>query len=226
MRSPRRDRGFTLIEVSLSLVILAVGVLAMIDAITAFRVKNAWSTHTATGMFIATEIRELTATMPRHDALAGGLYFDPDSGTLNGWGFELDEFDGDADGEGDADDYLLFDDIDDFDGVLFGSAPNTPGAVTRQFPGPIDAFGDVVPEQAWNDSAAPLAGWSQYVSVEKIDPNNYLQAYAADYEGATDNGGVLGVGEFPVRVTVSVLFQGEDDLEATVITEVSWIVPG
>ena len=225
-RRPHHDVAFTLIEVSLSLVILGVGVLAMIDAITAFRFKNAWSTHTATAMFMASELRELTATMPRHDALTGGLYTDPDSGAFHGWGFESDEFDGDGNGNGDDDDYLRYDDIDDYDGALFGSAPNTPGPVTRQFPGPIDAFGTVIPEQAWNNSAAPLAGWSQYVRVQKIDPNNYLLPYDPDYQGVVANGSTLALDQFPLRVTVSVLYQGENDLEATVITEVSWIVPG
>jgi len=221
-----RRRGFTLIEVSLSLVILAVGVLAMIDAITAFRHKNAWSTHTASAMFMASEIRELTASMPRHDALTGGLYFDPDSGAFLGWSFETDEFDANDDGAGDPDDYLLFDDIDDFDGVLFGDAPNTPGPVVRQFDGPIDASGDVIPAQAWDDAAAPLQGWSQYIAVEKVDPNDYTVIYASDYEGAGVADPSIAVDEFPLRVTVTILYQGEDDLEATVITEISWIVPG
>lgn len=228
MRTPtarRTDFGFTLIEVSLSLVILAVGVLAMIDAITAFRLKNAWSTHTASAMFMASEIRELTASMPKHDPLTGELYFDPDDGSLEGWSFELDEFDGNGDGVGDADDYLRFDDVDDFDGILFGNAPNPPGPVTRQFDGPIDAFGDVIPAQAWDNAAAPLAGWSQYVAVEKIDPNDYSVAYANDYEGAGVSAGFVGVADFPLRVTVTVLYQGVDDLEATPITDVSWIVP-
>jgi prepilin-type N-terminal cleavage/methylation domain-containing protein len=218
-------RGFTLIEVSLSLVILAVGVLAMVDAITAFRTKNAWSTHTASAMFMASEIRELTAQMPRHDRLAGGLYFDPDSGALLGWGPETDEFDANDDGVGDPDDYLLYDDIDDFDGVLFGDAPNPPGPVVRQFDGPIDAFGDVIPAEAWNDSAAPLEGWSQYVSVSKVDPNDFRVLYADDFEGAGVGGADIAVDDFPLRVAVTVLYQGEDDLEATVISEVSWIVP-
>ncbi len=229
MRTTTRSiapRGFTLIEVSLSLVILAVGVLAMIDAITAFRTKNAWSTHTASAMFMASEIRELTASMPKHDALAGGLYYDPASGDLHGWSFELDEFDGNGDGAGDADDYLLFDDVDDFDGILFGTAPNPPGPVTRQFAGPIDAFGDVIPAQAWDNAAAPLAGWSQYIDVEKIDPNDYSIVYANDYEGAGVSAGFIRVDDFPLRVTVTVMYQGLDDLEATEITEVSWIVPG
>lgn len=217
-------RGFTLIEVSLSLVILAVGVLAMIDAITAFRMKNAWSTHTASAMFMAAELREMTASMPRHDAFAGGLYFDPGTGAFLGWGPESDEFDADGDGVGDPDDYLRYDDIDDFDGVLFGDAPNPPGPVVRQFDGPIDAFGDTIPEQAWNDSAVPLAGWSQYVRVQKVDPNNYTVVYPNDEEGPGESVGFIGVGDYPLRVTVTVLYQDVDDLEATVINEVSWIV--
>jgi len=225
-RNPSTRRGFTLIEVSLSLVILAVGVLAMIDAITAFRLKNAWSTHTASAMFMAAEIRELTAYMPRHDPLTGGIYFDPDTGAFLGWSFETDEFDANNDGVGDPDDYLLFDDIDDFDGVLFGDAPNTPGPVLREFAGPIDASGQVIPDQAWADAAAPLQGWSQYIAVEKVDPNDYTVVYANDYEGAGVSNPGIPLDEFPLRVTVTILYQGEDDLEATTITEISWIVPG
>jgi prepilin-type N-terminal cleavage/methylation domain-containing protein len=227
MRRARHNprRGFTLIEVSLALVILAVGVLAMVDAITAFRDKNAWSTHTASAMFMAAEIRELTAHMPRHDLLAGELYFDPGSGAFLGWGPEDDEFDANDDGVGDPDDFLLYDDIDDFDGVLFGDAPNPPGPVVRQFAGPIDASGEVIPDQAWNDAAVPLAGWSQYITVEKVDPNDFRLVYPDDHEGAVVSGGVVALEDFPLRVTVTVLYQGENDLEATVISEVNWIVP-
>jgi len=220
-----KRRGFTLIEVSLALIILAVGVLAMVDAITAFRDKNAWSTHTASAMFMAAEIRELTAHMPRHDVLAGELYTDPSTGAFLGWGPESDESDADGDGTPDPDDYRLYDDVDDFDGVLFGNAPNPPGPVARQFDGPIDASGDLIPAQAWNDSAAPLAGWSQYIAVEKVDPNDFRVAYADDYQGAVVSGGNVALDDFPLRVTVTVLYMGEEELEATVISEVSWIVP-
>ena len=113
-------RAFTLIEASLATVIVGVGVLAIVEAQQAFLQKNAWSTHTSTAMFLANEIREMTRNMPRHDAFSGGVYFlDPTAHTgFRGWGPEPDEVSA-----------LDFDDLDDFDGVAFGTAPNLPGAL-------------------------------------------------------------------------------------------------
>ena len=57
--------GFTLIETSMATVIIGVGVLAMVDAQSAFIVSNQWSSHAASATFLANEIRELTRNLPR-----------------------------------------------------------------------------------------------------------------------------------------------------------------
>ena len=57
-RRRRADRrAFTLIETSLALVIIAVGVLALIEAQTAFIKTNDWSSHAATANYLANEVR-------------------------------------------------------------------------------------------------------------------------------------------------------------------------
>ena len=66
-RHPRRQRGFTLIEASLTTVIIGTGVLAILAAQQAYHRKNDWAQRTGTAVLLANEIRELTLPMPQHD---------------------------------------------------------------------------------------------------------------------------------------------------------------
>jgi len=226
--------GFTLIETALATVIIGVGVLAMMDAFQGFLRANSWSTQSSTATLLAGEIREMSRTFPRHDAFAGGIYFENPTAhtTFRGWGPEPDETDP-----------SMFDDIDDFDGAVFGSAADSdlPGpvgvtgaGVAMRYPGPIDAFAAVIPETDWagvtaTDGAGadlPLQGWSQYVRVEKVDPADYTVTRADDYyepaAGATPE---LEVDQFPLRVTVWALYQGPFDTSARVVARHTWVVP-
>ena len=230
-RTTTRTRGgFTLMETALATVIIGVGVLAIIEAQQAFLRTNSWSTHASTATYLANEVREMTRTFPRHDRFAGGLYFTTpgDPATLNGWGPESDETS-----------ILDFDDLDDFDGLVIGDATTLPDGFTlnTRIPGPIDAFGDVIPETLWSgetemievdgeEQMVAMRGWTQLVSVEKVDPLDY-NAVVTDAAFQTDAEGdiIRDVDRYPVRVTVTILYQGEFDQEAPPITTVSWIVP-
>lgn len=225
--------GFTLIETALATVIIGVGVLAIMEANQSFLRTNAWSTHSSTGTLLGSEIREMSRDYPRHDSFSGGIYFlDPDTQTgFTGWGPEEDELDPSQ-----------FDDLDDFDGVVFGdaAAADLPGPIssangmTLRFPGPINAFSEVIPETLWSgetatdaaDSDLPLQGWTQYVKVEKVDPLDF--AVVLPHEEFTPaSGGVPGrsVDEFPLRVTVWTLYQGPFDTNAQVVSRITWIAP-
>jgi len=218
-------RAFTLIEASLATVIIGVGVLAVVEAQQAFLQKNAWSTNTSTAMYLANEIREMTRNLPRHDRFTGGVYFlDPEAHTgFRGWGPEGDEV-------SPAD----YDDLDDFDGVAFGTAPNLPGALNARFTGPVNAFGTVAPEISWDGAVVldadgepvSLQGWTQYIRVDKVDPNDFTASVADDFfEPAAGGVPELEVDRFPVRVTVTILQQGIGEAEARVVSEVAWVVP-
>lgn len=222
-RARVRDRqgGFTLIEAALAVIIIGVGVLAMVDAQTAFIRSNLWSSHAASATFLANEIREYTRHLPKHDPVAsltisGGS---PGPGTLYGWGPDA--------GEVALDD---FDDIDDFDGITFADI-GTPGLDDGDLPGPVDAFGSVIPEISVDGVAMvtgsnvdqAMTGWSQTVIVEKLDPFD-TSTVVPDWEDRSASGGPA-VNEFPLRVTVEVRYQGTNDIEAELITSVSWIVP-
>jgi len=111
----RRRRGFTLIEASLTTIIVGTGVLAIISAQQAYHMKNNWATRTSTAMLLANELRERTLTLPPHDPITNDSTLGP----------ELDETVA-----------LAFDDLDDFAGpVTAGIGEGT------SFNPPINALG-------------------------------------------------------------------------------------
>jgi hypothetical protein len=220
--------GFTLIETSMATVIIGVGVLAMVDAQSAFIISNQWSSHAASATFLANEIREFTRSLPKHDPVNGLTLIDDGNGnqTLTGWGSEPNEVT-----VGD------FDDIDDFDGVTF-SYIGTPGLEDNDLPGPINAFGEVIPalsndgyEQGYTGQDSvftgdAMYGWFQTISVEKIDPFDTSVAHGEAYF-EPPNGSFPGraVDEYPLRISVMVFYQGVNDVQADLVTTVTWIVP-
>lgn len=208
--SPRR--GFTLLETSMALVIVGVGILALIEAHASMSRVNAWSTQSATASYLAQELRERTRRLPRHDPVMG--LFVTSANALVGWGPDA--------GETTLADY---DDVDDYDGVSFGA--------TGVFPGPINSQGELIPaiDEAGatiivNGAVRPLAGWTQRITVEKVEPSNFSQVRASAYSRA-QQGTVpgLSVDQFPLRVTVVVRFQSIGDLEPQEMARLTWIQP-
>jgi hypothetical protein len=93
-----------------------------------------------------------------------------------------------------------FDDLDDFDGedgagMVFSAALGN---------GPVSALGIPI---------ADMAGWSQRVFVENIDPYAITTVVA---DGASDM----------IRIRVVIEYQGPADQSAREITRVTWIAPG
>ena len=225
VRARRVRTGFTLLETMLALTIVLVGVLAVVQAQQSFLYNNVWSSHAATANYLANEVREMTRAFPRHDRFSGGLYLavagDPSS--LTGWGPEPgDDLPSDLD------------DLDDLDGAVFGDAATLPEGFTEvtRFDGPVNAFGDVIPETLWDGAtetveaggeqvAVSMRGWTQIVTVEKVDPWDYSTVVPNEELEAN----VRDVDEYPLLVTVRVLYQGEFSESAPSVTEVSWVVP-
>jgi hypothetical protein len=223
-RGARSTRAFTLIEAALATVIVGVGVLALVEAQTAFLRSNSWSTQAATATYLANEIRELTYKLPKHDPV-NGLWIDTASGNaLRGWGPKTGDM-------GPQD----FDHIDAFDGITFRSGGDA-GWDDGDLPGPIDGFGTVIPDvdangairRDLNGNPLPLQGWSQEVIVRKIDPFNPGVMYTRDAVLPANAGTGfkgLAVDEFPVRVTVIVRYRGPFDSTDVELARVSWLVP-
>jgi len=205
-------RGFTLLESSLALVIVGVGILALIEAHASMSRVNAWSTQSATASYLAQELRERMRRLPRHDPVMG--LFVTSANVLVGWGPDA--------GETTLADY---DDVDDYDSVSFGAA--------GVFPGPINSQGELIPAIdetgatiTVNGAVRPLPGWTQLVTVEKVEPSNFSQVRASAYSRA-QQGTVpgLSVDQFPLRVTVVVRFQSIGDLEPQEMARLTWIQP-
>ncbi len=209
---PRVRRAFTLLEAMMALVIIGVGVLAFVDAQSAFTRSNSWSSQSATGMLLANEVREFSRRLSRHDPVTG-LTIDA-GGALQGWGREA--------GEVDVSD---IDDLDDLDALRFGQGGN--------FAGPIDAFGEVIPEVTLNGDietlegqVVPMQGWSQRVIVEKVDPYNFSTVRAHSYQQVAGGGlPAVRVDSFPLRITVIVEYQPVGSTQAQEITRLTWVVP-
>ncbi len=209
-------KGFTLLETALATVIIGVGVLAMVEAQASFSRLNNFSTAAATANYLANEIREKMRNLPRHDPVTS-IFMASVNGTatLRGWGPES--------GELSINDY---NDLDDFDGAVFGTGGT--------FAGPVDSRGLVISEinpdgsvmMDQSNRAVSLRGWSQRVLVEKVDPQNlslvrdraYTRAAAGQFAG-------LNVDQFPLRVTITVSYQGPLDTRAAEMGKLVFIAP-
>jgi len=111
----RRAAGFTLIEASLTTVIIGTGVLAILAAQQAYHMKNNWATRSSTAMLLANELRERTLSLPLHDPITGSANLGPESDETSA---------------------LAFDDLDDFAGTVSAGV----GSGTTFNP-PINALG-------------------------------------------------------------------------------------
>ncbi|HEX8876244.1 MAG TPA: prepilin-type N-terminal cleavage/methylation domain-containing protein [Phycisphaerales bacterium] len=204
--------GFTLLETSLALVIVGVGVLAFVDAQRAFIEQNNWSSRAATGALLANEVRELTRRLPKYDPVIG---LSVSGQQVIGWGAG-------------AEKVVVrdFNCLTDFDGKIFGRDGNMPG--------PIAAAGTVVPMTDADGvvvldgegETKALEGWQQSVTVEKVDPLNLATVRGDGYfvaPSGTDPG--IPVDQFPVRVTVVVTYQGPYDTQPAEVTRLVWVVP-
>jgi prepilin-type N-terminal cleavage/methylation domain-containing protein len=213
-RSSFSRPAFTLLETMMALVIIGVGVLAFVDAQASFTKSNNWSSQAATGYLLANEVREFSRRLKRHDPVTGLVIVGSGaSQTLVGWGREANELTIDD-----------IDDLDDLDGVTFG--------LGGTFAGPIDAFGHVVPQigpdgniQMNGNNPVPMQGWTQHVTIQKVDVYNYNTVRDHAYQQvATPQLPFIPVDQFPLRVTVTVSYQEPASTQATEVTRLTWVV--
>ncbi len=109
-----KRRGFWLVESAVAIAVVGVGVVAVVGSHQAWHIQAVESEKLATGMRLASEIREMSLLLPANDPITGSAT----------WGVELGEFIP-------AD----LDDLDDLDGAVFAEMDGT---------GPLDATGTTI----------------------------------------------------------------------------------
>jgi type II secretory pathway pseudopilin PulG len=107
-------RGFWLVESAVAIAVIGISVVAVVGSQQAWHIQAVASEELATGMRLATEIRELSLLLPANDPITGSTTWGTEAG-------EILPFD--------------IDDLDDLDMVIFSESLGT---------GPIDATGTTI----------------------------------------------------------------------------------
>jgi prepilin-type N-terminal cleavage/methylation domain-containing protein len=97
MRKTKHERGFSFIEVLISILLVGLAIASLVAANSAFTIANGAGADLSTAEFLSAQIRELTISLPLVDPLTGDDTFGP----------ETDET------------LATYDDVDDFDGASF-----------------------------------------------------------------------------------------------------------
>jgi prepilin-type N-terminal cleavage/methylation domain-containing protein len=148
-RKPARKRGFTLIETTLTSIIVGVSVTALVKLVIVNTQQNRYSQQLTTACLLAENCREM---------MTGLSFSDPSNGTLS-FGPEGSET------------LATYNDVDDFDG--FDSIVR-PDIASGQPVGPVDAARRVITETVGGVTQVPIDWkcWRQQIAVDPVDPNN------------------------------------------------------
>ena len=134
MRDTEYEGGFSLIEVLVAIILVGLAVACLVASNSSFTKANAAGTELSTAEFLSEQIKELTLLLP---------VVDPET--------EMSTFGPEGDEAGLAD----YDDLDDFDGVVFSPPINSERLVLNEF-----------------------SGYSQQVTVENVSAANFEQVIA------------------------------------------------
>jgi len=112
MRGTRYERGFSLIEVLVAIVLVGIAIASLVAANLSFTKANAAGTELSTAEFLLEQVKELTVLLPVVDPNTGMSTFGPE-----------------------ADETVLadYDDLDDFDGMAFSPPISADRATLNNF---------------------------------------------------------------------------------------------
>ena len=89
----RYDRGFTIIEALIAIVLVGLAVASLVAANSSFTKSNGAAADLTTAEFLVEQLRELTAMLPVVDPQTGISTFGPEEASLANYD-DLDDFDG------------------------------------------------------------------------------------------------------------------------------------
>ncbi len=115
MRVSRRDKGFSFVEILISIILVGLSITALVFASNSFTMSNGAGADLSTAEFLIEQIRELTTLLPVVDPETTTTTFGVESGETT---------------------VAAYDDIDDFNDVTFSppiDASRTPVAALNAF---------------------------------------------------------------------------------------------
>jgi type II secretory pathway pseudopilin PulG len=153
-RAPRRSRAFTLIETTLTTIIVGLAITALVKLVLTTTQQNRYTQRMTTGCLLADNVREMMAGIPFSDPSNGTLTFGPETGEA----------------------LATYNDVDDFDGWDSTVRPDIAGG---QPVGPVDAARRVITEVVGGVTQVPAEwrNWRQQIAVDPVDSNNLNTTY-------------------------------------------------
>ena len=143
-------RAFTLIETTLTTIIVGLAITALVKLVLTNTQQNRYTQRLTTGSLLADNCREMMAGLPFNDPAFGTTTFGPEAGES----------------------LATYNDIDDFDGFDSTVRPDIPAG---QPVGPVDAARRVITETVGGVTQVPIEwrNWRQQIAVDPlVDPNN------------------------------------------------------
>lgn len=96
MTNKTKQKGFSIIEVLVSIMLVGLAIVSLVAANSAFTMANGAGTDLSTAEFLVEQIRELTTLLPVIDPQSGTTTFGPENGESVANYDDLDDFDGAA----------------------------------------------------------------------------------------------------------------------------------
>ena len=155
-RGTSRRFGFTLIETTLTTLIVGLAITALVKQVLTTTQQNRYTQRLTVGTLLAENVREMMAGLP---------FSDPSNGTLTF-------------GKEGAETLATFNDVDDFD--AFDSTVRADIAAGQPV-GPVDAARRVITETVGGVTSVPLewVNWRQQIAVDPITDSQNLNGIAA-----------------------------------------------
>ena len=150
----KRRRAFTLIETTLTTIIVGLAITALVKLVLSTTQQNRYTQRMTTGSLLADNCREMMAGLPFSDPSNGTQTFGPETGEK----------------------LATFNDVDDFDG--FDSTVRSDIAAGQPV-GPVDAARRVITETVGGVTQVPAEwkNWRQQIAVDPVDSNNLNTTY-------------------------------------------------
>lgn len=151
----RSRRGFTLIETTLTCIIVGLAITALVKQVMTSTQQNRYTQRLTIGSLLAENCREMLANLPFCDPAEATLNFGPEPGEV----------------------LATYNDVDDFDGF---DSTNRPDLASGSPVGVVDAARRVITTTVNGVPQVPAewVNWRQQIAVDPMDPNNLGTVYA------------------------------------------------